>query len=144
MRTKRFAISNIHFCSLDPLQPGAIIRRHSNFSPDDLYLKWEKSSASFVNRYKVTIDNKTQYTSGNEPEIRWNSLLMPLEEYEVSIIAISYGYTTNFPPYGSKESIPSVNSITTTRCKFIFISSICYDHTKEKNFKIQLAQCTVL
>lgn len=84
---------NYSFRSSDPLQPGAIIRRQSNFSPDDLYLKWEKSSTSFVNRYKVTIDNKTQYTLGYEPEIRWNSLLMPLEEYEVTIIAVSYGTT---------------------------------------------------
>lgn len=135
---------NYSFRSSDPLQPGAIIRRQNNFSPDDLYLKWEKSSTSFVNRYKVTIDNKTQYTLGYEPEIRWNSLLMPLEEYEVTIIAVSYGYTTNYPNYGTKESAPSVSSITTTPCKLIFISSISYDHVKEKTLTIQLAHCTVL
>lgn len=72
----------------------------------------------------MTIDNKTQYTLGYEPEIRWNSLLMPLEKYNVTIIAVSYGYTTNYPTYGTKESVPSFNPITTTRCKFIFISSI--------------------
>lgn len=72
----------------------------------------------------MTIDNKTQYTLGYEPEIRWNSLLMPLEKYNVTIIAVSYGYTTNYPTYGTKESVPSINPITTTRCKFIFISSI--------------------
>lgn len=102
----------------DPLQPGRIIKSLCNFSPDNLYLTWEKSSTSFVNRYKVTIDNKTQSTTGYEPEIHWNSLLMPLEEYDVTIIAISYGYTTNFPTYGTKESSPSFDSFKTIRCKF--------------------------
>lgn len=103
---------------LDPLQPGRIIKSQCNLSPDELYLKWERSSTSFVNRYKVTIDNKTQYTTGYEPEIHWNYLLMPLEEYEVTIIAVSYGYTTNYPSYGTKESSPSSDSFKTTPCKF--------------------------
>lgn len=121
---------------LDPLQPGRIIKSQCNLSPDELYLKWERSSTSFVNRYKVTIDNKTQYTLGNEPEIRWKYLLMPSEDYEVTIIAVSYGYTTNFPTYGTKESAPSINHITTTLCKFIFISTICgFDHIGERHFR---------
>lgn len=89
-----------------------------------------------MNRYKVTIDNKTQYTTGYEPEIRWNSLLMSQHKYEITIIGVSYGYTTNYPTYGTKESAPSVNSITTTRCKFIFNSSICDELIKEIHFTI--------
>ena len=99
---------------LDPIQPGRIIRRLSNFSADGMLLKWEKSSTSFVNRYKVTVGNETKYTTGFLPEIVWNSLLMPLTVYKVSISAISYGYTTNYPTYGSKESPLSVNSIQTS------------------------------
>ncbi|XP_078333705.1 uncharacterized protein LOC111101935 [Crassostrea virginica] len=103
---------------LDPIQPGRIIRRLSNFSADGMLLKWEKSSTSFVNRYKVTVGNETKYTTGFLPEIVWNSLLMPLTVYKVSISAISYGYTTNYPTYGSKESPLSVNSIQTSDSKY--------------------------
>lgn len=62
----------------------------------------------------MTVGGQTQYTRGYLPEIQWNSLLMPLTVYKVTITAISYGYTINYPTYGSKESPPSVNSIQTT------------------------------
>nr|XP_022290316.1 uncharacterized protein LOC111101946 isoform X2 [Crassostrea virginica]XP_022290324.1 uncharacterized protein LOC111101946 isoform X2 [Crassostrea virginica] len=106
------------FIILDPIQPGQIIRSLSNFSADGMLLKWEKSSTSFVNRYKVTVGDVTRYTTGYLPEIMWNSLLMPLTVYKVSITAISYGYTTNYPTYGSKESQPFVNSIQTSDSKY--------------------------
>ena len=102
------------FFILDPIQPGQIIRSLSNFSADGMLLKWEKSSTSFVNRYKVTVGDVTRYTTGYLPEIMWNTLLMPLTVYKVSVTAISYGYTTNYPTYGSKESQPFVNSIQTS------------------------------
>lgn len=110
-------ITTVFFCFvfLDPLQPGQLIE--CNKSPDNLYLKWERCSTSFVNRYKVTIDNKTQYTLGNESEIHWNYLLMPEHPYIVMITAVSYGYTTNFPTYGSKESTTSIINIRTKECK---------------------------
>lgn len=114
MLIRRRNIYSLLFFLADPTQPGAIIRSQSNFSADNLYLKWEKSSTSFVNRYKVTVGDQTQYTRGYLPEIQWNSLLMPLTVYKVTITAISYGYTINYPTYGSKESPPSVNSIQTT------------------------------
>ena len=109
---------------LDPLQPGSIIRSLSNFSADGMLLKWEKSSTSFVNRYKVTVGDETRYTTGYLPEIVWSSLLMPLTVYKVSITAISFGYTTNYPTYGSKESPPSVNSLQTSDSTILF----CLDH----------------
>lgn len=65
----------------------------------------------------MTIDNKTQYTLGNEPEIHWNYLLTPEHPYIVMITAVSYGYTTNFPTYGSKESTTFIKEITTKECK---------------------------
>lgn len=113
-----FVEESSKYIILDPTQPGAIIRSQSNFSADHLYLKWEKSSTSFVNRYKVTVGDQTQYTRGYVPEIQWNSLLMPLTVYKVTITAISYGYTINYPTYGSKESPPSVNSIQTADIKY--------------------------
>lgn len=113
-QAKNLIYSFFLFFLADPTQPGAIIRSQSNFSADNLYLKWEKSSTSFVNRYKVTVGDQTQYTRGYLPEIQWNSLLMPLTVYKVTITAISYGYTINYPTHGSKESPPSVNSIQTT------------------------------
>lgn len=122
--------------TLDPLRPCPIMKNQCNLSPDNLYLKWEKWSTSFVNHYKVTIDKKTQITTGYEPEIRWNSLLMSEHEYEVTIIALSYGYTTNYPTYGTKESAPYVFKIKTIRCKFIFISSICDELITEIDFRI--------
>lgn len=122
--------------TLDPLRPCPIIPKQCNLSPDNLYLKWEKWSTGFVNHYKVTIDKKTQITTGYEPEIRWNYLLMSKQEYEVTIIAVSYGYTTNYPSYGTKESSPYVFNITTTRCKLIFINSICDKLITEKDFRI--------
>ena len=64
--------------------------------------------------------DETKYTTGFLPEIMWNSLLMPLTVYKVSISAISYGYTTNYPTYGSKESPPSVNSIQTSDSMILY------------------------
>uniref|UniRef100_A0A8W8MTE0 Uncharacterized protein n=2 Tax=Magallana gigas TaxID=29159 RepID=A0A8W8MTE0_MAGGI len=119
---------------IDPLQPGPIIK--CNRSPDDLYFTWERSSTSFVNRYKVTIDNKTQNTTGYEPEIRWKYLLMPSEDYEVTIIAVSYGYTTNYPTYGTKESAPSINHIKTTLSKYSGKVGLPYGE-KESDFILQ-------
>ena len=91
-----------------------------------MLLKWEKSLTSFVNRYKVTVGNETKYTTGFLPEIVWNSLLMPLTKYRVSITAVSYGYTTNYPSYGSKESPPYVIFIYTTDSTILYHDYISY------------------
>ena len=90
----------------------------SNYSADNLYLKWNASEFdSFVNRYKVSIDGHHQTTDGNELEIYWNELLEPHKWYNVSIIAISFGYTINYPLNGSRESRPSVSLIFTEDSK---------------------------
>lgn len=91
----------------------------SNYSADNLYLRWNASEFdSFVNRYKVSIDGHDQTTDGNEPEIHWNELLEPHKPYNVSIIAISFGYTVNYPLNGSRESRASVKQIVTEDSKY--------------------------
>nr|XP_022296650.1 mucin-like protein [Crassostrea virginica] len=99
---------------LEPLPPGPVSDILSNYSADNLYLRWNASEFdSFVNRYKISIDGHDQTTDGNEPEIHWNELLEPHKPYNVSIIAISFGYTVNYPLNGSRESRPSVKQIVT-------------------------------
>ena len=70
-----------------------------------------------MNRYRVEIDGYQQITLDSKPEIAWNRLLLPVTQYNVTITAISYGYVTNYPSYGSKESQPAANWIMTTECK---------------------------
>lgn len=57
---------------------------------------------------------------------------MFLEEYEVMIIVVSYGYMINYFNYGIKESVFFVSFIIIIFCKFIFIFLIFYDYVKEK------------
>ena len=102
--------------TIEPRKPGKIISSLSNFSADGLHLVWEESDA-FVNRYSVLIDGLRQVTLDSKPEIHWNPLLLPVTQYNVTITAISYGYVTNYPSYGSKESQPAANWIMTTECK---------------------------
>lgn len=105
----------------EPLPPGPVSDILSNYSADNLYLRWNASEFdSFVNRYKVSIDGHDQTTDGNEPEIHWNELLEPHKPYNVSIIAISFGYTVNYPLNGSRESRPSVKQIVTEDSKYKF------------------------
>ncbi|XP_062601606.1 uncharacterized protein LOC134263292 [Saccostrea cucullata] len=104
---------------LEPLKPGPILRDLSNFSADNLYLRWEKSGKnSFVNRYKVKIGKREQMTKGNVPEIYWKELLLPVTLYNVTITAISYGFLTNYPSYGSRESLPSLYWIETGESQY--------------------------
>ncbi|XP_055997522.1 uncharacterized protein LOC125648181 [Ostrea edulis] len=104
---------------LEPLRPGPILRRLSNFSADNLYLRWEASGQnSFVSRYRVTIGDRSQQTIASVPEIYWKELLLPVTLYNVTITAISYGYITNYPSYGSRESLPSTYWIETKESQY--------------------------
>ena len=89
----------------EPRKPRRILPSLSNFSADGVRLVWEESDA-FVNRYRVDIDGYQQTTLDSKPEIDWNRLLLPETQYNVTITAISYGYVTNYPSYGRKESLP--------------------------------------
>ncbi|XP_062579151.1 uncharacterized protein LOC134241081 [Saccostrea cucullata] len=107
--------SERNYVILDPVKPGKLVQNLCNRSADYLYLRWEKSGKnSFVNRYRVTIDGRTQITTGYEPEIYWEVLLLPNTQYNVTITAISYGFITNYPSYGSRESLPLSFEIETT------------------------------
>lgn len=97
-----------------------MIENLSNFSADGLHLKWEESDA-FVNRYRVIIEDKEQETIDSKPEIKWNKLLLPVTLYNVTITAISYGFTTNYyHSYGKRESAPATYWIMTAECRFLF------------------------
>ncbi|XP_048727085.2 uncharacterized protein LOC125645542 [Ostrea edulis] len=107
--------SDYHYTILEPLRPGPILRSLSNFSADNMYLRWEASGQnSFVNRYRVTIGGRSQQTIASVPEIYWEELLLPVTLYNVTITAISYGYITNYPSYGTRESLSSTYWIETT------------------------------
>ncbi|XP_061189287.1 uncharacterized protein LOC133197327 [Saccostrea echinata] len=111
--------SPYHRTILEPLKPGPILRDLSNFSADNLYLRWEESGKnSFVNRYKVRIGKREQLTKGSVPEIYWKELLLPVTLYNVTITAISYGTITNYPSYGSRESLPSLYWIETSESQY--------------------------
>ena len=112
----RLICDSLLISATEPWKPGKIISNLSNFSADGLHLVWEESDA-FVNRYRVEIDGYLQTTLGSKPEIDWNRLLLPVTQYKVKITAISYGYVTNYPSYGRKESQPAANWIMTTECK---------------------------
>lgn len=108
---------NIFLSFLEPLPPGPLSSL-SNFSADNLYLRWNTSYIdSHVNRYKVIIDHHTQVTDDNEPEIHWNNLLEPYKKYNVSIYAVSYGYAIYNPLNGSRDSLPSIYQIVTEDSK---------------------------
>ncbi|XP_061188887.1 uncharacterized protein LOC133197060 [Saccostrea echinata] len=103
---------------LEPLSPGPL-STSCNFSADNLFLRWTDSeNNSFVNRYKVNIDGYEQMTEGDVPEIFWEKLLMSHNYYNVTITALSYGYTTNYPSYGERESKPSVYTIKTLESQY--------------------------
>lgn len=105
------------FLILEPLPPGPLSIL-SNYSADNLYLRWNVPDIdSHFNRYKVIIDNNTQVTNDNEPEIYWNNLLEPYTKYNVTIYAVSYGYTINYPLNGSRDSLPSIYQIVTEDSK---------------------------
>ena len=90
----------------------------SNYSADNLYMRWNVPDVdSHVNRYKVIIDNHTQVTNDNEPEIYWNNLLEPYTKYNVTIFAVSYGYAIDYPLNGSRGSLPSIYQIVTEDSK---------------------------
>lgn len=100
----------------EPRKPGAIITNLSNFSADGVHLVWEESDG-FVNRYRVKIDNHEQETLDSKPTIDWDQLLLPDTLYNVTITAISYGFTTNYyHSYGRRLSVPSPSFILTTKC----------------------------
>ena len=112
----RLICDSLLISATEPWKPGKIISNLSNFSADGIHLVWEESDA-FVNGYRVEIDGYLQTTLGSKPEIDWNRLLLPVTQYKVKITAISYGYVTNYPSYGRKESQPAANWIMTTECK---------------------------
>lgn len=99
----------------EPRKPGAILNNISIFSADGLHLEWEKTDG-FVNRYRVKIDDNEQETLDSKPHIDWNKLLLPGTLYNVTITAISYGFTTNYQTYGKRESAPASYWIMTVDC----------------------------
>lgn len=103
------------FLLIEPRKPGAIVTNLSNFSADGLHLEWEESDG-LVNRYRVRIDGIEQETLDSKPVIDWDQLLLPVTLYNVTITAISYGFTTNYHSYGKRESVPSSYWILTTQC----------------------------
>ncbi|XP_062579175.1 uncharacterized protein LOC134241103 [Saccostrea cucullata] len=103
---------------LAPMPPGPLTTL-SNYSADNLYLRWNDSeNNSFVNRYKVMINGHEQMTEGAVPEISWEELLEPFTKYNVTITAISYGYTTNYPWNGTRESSSSEYEIKTHESRY--------------------------
>lgn len=61
---------------------------------------------------------------------------MFLEDYEVMIIVVSYGYMINYFIYGMKESVFFINYIKIIFCKFIFIFFICgFEYIGERNYR---------
>lgn len=109
----------------EPRKPGAIIENLSNFSADGLHLKWEESDG-FVNRYRVKIEDKEKETRDSKPEIYWKELLLPVTLYNVTITAISYGYTSNYYSFGERESAPATFWIMTAECRFTYKKMLLY------------------
>eukprot|EP00105_Crassostrea_gigas_P033151 XP_011456409.1 PREDICTED: uncharacterized protein LOC105348593 [Crassostrea gigas] len=103
---------------LEPRKPGAIVTNLSNFSADGVHLVWEESDG-FVNRYIVRIDDHEQETLDKKPTIDWDQLLLPDTLYNVTITAISYGFTTNdYHFYGRRLSLPAASFILTTKSQY--------------------------
>ncbi|XP_065942458.1 uncharacterized protein [Magallana gigas] len=92
---------------LEPRKPGAIETNLSNFSADGVHLVWEESDG-FVNRYIVRIDDHEQETLDKKPTIDWDQLLLPDTLYNVTITAISYGFSTNYHSFGRRLSVPAI------------------------------------
>lgn len=69
----------------------------------------------------MKIDDHEQETFNKTPEVYWNQLLLPVTLYNVTITAISYGFSTNYYHfYGKTESVPATYLIKTSSalCKF--------------------------
>lgn len=64
----------------------------------------------------MKIDDHEQETFNKTPEVYWNQLLLPVTLYNVTITAISYGFTTNYQTYGKRESAPASYWIMTVDC----------------------------
>lgn len=118
-------LNQIKLLLIEPRKPGAIETNLSNFSADGVHLVWEESDG-FVNRYIVRIDDHEQETLDKKPTIDWDQLLLPDTLYNVTITAISYGYTTNYyHSYGRRLSAPAFYWIETSSvvCKHDYILS---------------------
>ena len=112
MRTYLF----IHFYSVEPQPPGKIDRKMSNFSSNQLYLRWEPSGQNtFLNHYTVVINGHQQQTFGSVPEIYWTKRLTPGTFYTVTIIAISYGDIFSDSWFGTAKSEPYTDWIETEK-----------------------------
>ncbi|XP_061182283.1 mucin-like protein [Saccostrea echinata] len=99
---------------LDLYPPGKINRRMSNFSANNVYLRWaEAGQNTFLNHYVVTINGYQQQTFGSFPEIYWTRSLTPGSMYNVTIIAVSYGYSSSGPWHGTKRSEAYIDWIET-------------------------------
>nr|XP_022300335.1 uncharacterized protein LOC111108627 [Crassostrea virginica] len=92
-----YSSDGIHIVTT-PVLPGEIDRKISNFSSTNLRLKWEPSGQNtFLNHYRVEIEGHQQQTFGNVSQIYWTKKLSPGAVYNVSIIAVSYGYESTGP-----------------------------------------------
>lgn len=97
---------------MEPLPPGRLNRKLSNFSANHLFLKWNSPDGNTtLNHYKVVIDGYQQQTFGNITEIYWNKKLTPGTLYNVTITTVSYGDAFSGPLYGRAESKPYIDWI---------------------------------
>lgn len=74
----------------------------------------------------VKIDDHEQETLDSKPTIDWDHLLLLVTRYNVTITAISYGFTTNYyHSYGRRLSAPALYWIETSSvvCKHDYILS---------------------
>lgn len=106
-------LNQIKLLLIEPRKPGAIVTNLSNFSADGVHFVWEESDG-FVNRYIVRIDDHEQETLDKKPTIDWDQLLLPDTLYNVTITAISYGFSTNYHSFGRRLSVPAIYWIETS------------------------------
>ncbi|XP_061188876.1 mucin-like protein [Saccostrea echinata] len=104
--------------NVKPLSPRKLDRVKSNFSSQQLYLKWEEPAGNtFLNHYLVTINGHQQQTLGNYPEVYWRKGLVPGAMYNVSITAVSHGDIMGGPWLGTAKSKPYVDWIEVDQIK---------------------------
>lgn len=104
----------------EPLPPGKLDRKLSNFSANYLFLKWNPPSGNTtLNHYRVVINGYQQQTFGSVPEIHWNKQLTPGTIYNVTIYTASYGDLLSGPWHGIAESKPYVDWIETETSMYI-------------------------
>lgn len=73
-----------------PLAPGLIIRDESNFSHNNLKIKWTAPVDTVVTKYEITLNGTTYYAMNEDPIYQFNGKdFVPGESYEISIVTVS-------------------------------------------------------